>query len=76
MFKKRKVLANSSSGGLFYEFANLFLNSGGVVYGAAFDENFSLRHIRRDCIDALSSIMTSKYLQSNTEAVFSSERRS
>ena len=42
----KMVLKKSSSGGVFSLIALKILEQGGVVYGAAFDENMILSHVR------------------------------
>ena len=56
---------NSSSGGLFILVARDVINSGGVVYGAAFDENFSVIHVRVTEQAELEKLCNSKYSFSN-----------
>ena len=60
----------SSSGGIFSVLARYVLKNNGVVYGAAFNENFKLEHIRIDKQESLYKLMGSKYLQSNTQNTF------
>ena len=64
------VRKESSSGGIFNAIASLFIEKGGVVYGAAFDNEFAVKHIRIDNKKDLLLIMKSKYVQSNLENVF------
>lgn len=54
----------STSGGLFYAIAKWVITKGGIVYGAAFDDNFKLRHIGVDNLEDLEQLRGSKYLQS------------
>lgn len=68
--KNTEVVANSSSGGIFYELAEKTIQEGGVVYGAAFDEKFSLNHRRVDRIKDIKPLMGSKYVQSNAFTCF------
>lgn len=70
--KNPEVVKNSSSGGLFYEIANKVIQENGVVYGAAFDEEFSLAHRRVDKIEDIKPLMGSKYVQSNAFFSFDS----
>lgn len=65
-----EVISNSSSGGVFYELAEKIIREGGVVYGAAFDDNFSLKHQRVDRIEDIKPLMGSKYVQSNAFTCF------
>lgn len=65
----------ASSGGVFGVLARCVLRNGGVVYGAAFDKEFLVRH---ECVRVegdLWRIQGSKYLQSNTQHVFARVRR-
>lgn len=54
---------SSSSGGMFILLAGVILDMGGVVYGAAYDTNFSVHHKRTES-DA-SIFKSSKYVQSS-----------
>lgn len=64
------VLRNSSSGGIATALADLFLSIGGVVYGAAFDENMVVKHIRVSHRDELKRIQGSKYVQSDIQEIY------
>ena len=68
--KDTQIRRTSSSGGLFSLFAEEVLANGGVVYGAAFDDNFAVSHIRIDRMDQLPRLQGSKYLQSWTGDTF------
>lgn len=67
--EKKRLL--SSSGAIFYELAASVLRDNGVVYGAAFTEDFSVEHLRIDDECNLSKLLTSKYVQSKSFDVFS-----
>lgn len=54
----------SSSGGVFSLLAEYVLGQGGVVFGAAFDEGFHLRHIVVETTEGLAQLRGSKYVQS------------
>ncbi len=59
------VRFESSSGGIFTLLAENVLNKGGVVFGAAFTDDFKeVRHICVDDKDELKKLRSSKYLQS------------
>ena len=62
--KEAKQRQRSTSGGLFYAIAKWVIEHGGIVYGAAFDDNFKLRHIGVDNLQDLEQLRGSKYLQS------------
>lgn len=55
----------SSSGGMFSVFATEILRQGGVVFGAAYDDNMYLRHTRVTDIKDLPKLCGSKYVQSD-----------
>lgn len=61
---------NSSSGGLFFLFAEQFIQEGGVVFGASFDEKWQVRHVCIKSIDEIEKLMRSKYVQSNTKNTY------
>lgn len=73
-YTKRDIRLDSSSGGLFTLFAEVILLKNGLVYGASFDENWSVHHIGIDKNEQLSLLRGSKYLQSRTENTFSEVR--
>lgn len=54
----------SSSGGVFSLLANFVLSKGGVVVGAAYDENFLVRHIIIENADQIRLLQGAKYSQS------------
>ncbi|MEG1661421.1 MAG: polysaccharide pyruvyl transferase family protein, partial [Clostridiales bacterium] len=63
--KDEQLLTQSSSGGLFTLLATQILAQGGMVAGAAFDQNFQLHHILIDTVADLARLRGSKYLQSD-----------
>ena len=68
--KDTPLRMKSSSGGMFSVFAKMILDSGGVVFGAAFDEDFLVHHISAEDEEGLDPICKSKYTQSRTEDTF------
>ncbi len=66
------VRKQSSSGGVFSVIAKKILNNNGIVYGAAFDENFVVKHIGISAIDDLDLLRRSKYVQSHLNNSFES----
>lgn len=68
--KNENIREGSSSGGVLYEIAKYIIENGGVVYGAAFTENWKVKHIRIDSVEDLHLIQKSKYLQSEIEDSF------
>lgn len=61
----KKILEESSSGGIFSLLAQWILSKNGVVFGAAFDENMAVKHIAVQSVEELGRLRGSKYLQSN-----------
>ena len=60
----------SSSGGAFSAFARKVLSEGGVVFGAAFDQDLHCRHVEIRRVEDLSPLRGSKYVQSEIGDVF------
>ena len=60
----------SSSGGIFTLLAELILNDNGIVYGAAFDDNFEVEHIRVETTGDLEKLRGSKYVQSKCDGIY------
>ena len=57
----------SSSGGVFIAVAQKVIQSGGVVFGAMFDEHWEVKHTYAETMEAVRPMMGSKYLQSRME---------
>lgn len=68
--KNDEIRKLSSSGGLFTRFAKQILDEGGVVFGAAFDENYNVHHIYVKTEAELEKLRSSKYLQSQIKDSF------
>ena len=66
----KKNAKKGSSGGFFYEVASEFLKNGGVVYGAAFDDNLKLIHVCAKKTDELIPLCKSKYIHSDMAGVY------
>jgi len=62
----------SSSGGVFSCIADYVLEQYGIVYGAAFDDKFNLKHIRISSKRELPQLRGSKYIGSNLSGVYKS----
>ncbi len=68
--KDDKIRSLSSSGGIFATAAKCFIEDGGLVCGAAFDEDMRLCHTTAETVDELWPLMGSKYIQSDTVDIF------
>mgnify|MGYP004649808099 FL=1 len=73
--RDEKIRLESSSGGMFTVLAEKVIADGGVVFGAEFDSDFSVRHGWTDSVFGLERFRGSKYLQSRTESSFSECRK-
>ena len=62
--KDETTREKSSSGGLFSVIAEYILDNNGIVYGAAFSDEWKVKHIRIDNKEQLDKLRTSKYVQS------------
>ena len=68
--KDSLVLAESTSGGIFTAVSDYILEQGGVVYGAALDENIVVKHIRASTPEVRDLMRGSKYVQSDLGDAF------
>ncbi len=64
------IRMKSSSGGVFTLVAEYVLKNQGVVYGAAFDENFEVEHLRVESVEELEFLRGSKYVQSKLDGIY------
>ena len=62
--KKDEIREKSSSGGIFTLLAEYVIKNGGVVFGAAFDENWNVKHYYVEDIQDINIFRGSKYMQS------------
>lgn len=70
IYKNAKILRHSSSGGIFSALSEIVLKSGGVVFGARFDENWRVVHTSAKNLDELENLRSSKYVQSKIGDVY------
>ena len=69
------IRKQSSSGGIFSVIAKKVLENNGIVYGAAFDESFVVKHIGISSINDLDLLRRSKYVQSDLNNSFSAVKQ-
>ena len=69
--KDKASILTSSSGGVFIAIATRFIDDGGVVFGAKFNEDWSVEHSYATTIDGLKKFQRSKYVQSRIGTSFS-----
>lgn len=68
--KDSEIIKNSSSGGVFNALAEHTLNRSGVVFGAGYNENFTVVHKYTETIEGVNELMGSKYVQSRIGNAF------
>ena len=73
--KNEEIRKNSSSGGIFTLIATQIIDEGGVVFGASFDENFNIKHIKIEEKEGLQKLRGSKYVQSNIGETFKQAKK-
>ena len=62
--KDETLLPASSSGAIFPVLAAEIIHRNGIVFGAAFDENFDVVHTATETLSELAALCSSKYIQS------------
>lgn len=69
--KNDNIRKDSSSGGIFSEIALVILNQGGVVFGAAYNDQYDVYHVCIETADQLYKLRGAKYAQSSLQGVYS-----
>ena len=62
-YNDKNARNRSSSGGMFYAISEYVLNNDGVVYGAAYDDGFNVKHIRAVTKEDRDRQLGAKYVQ-------------
>lgn len=62
--KKESIRLSSSSGGVFTLLCENVIKNNGIVFGAAFDENFDVYHSYSETIEGCAKFRGAKYVQS------------
>lgn len=73
--KDKQIHEQSSSGGIFSLIAIQVIKDKGIVYGAAYDENWNVCHLRVNNLADLHLLRESKYMQSNLGDTFNNVRK-
>lgn len=68
--KNESERLSSRSGGMFIALSDYILARDGVIYGAAFDNNFNVKHIRVENKEQRDKLKGSKYVQSDIRGSF------
>lgn len=75
MAKDMHLRLQSSSGGIFSLLAQKVIERKGSVFGAAYDTDFTVRHICAETLDDLKLLRGAKYSQSNLNSCFRNIRQ-
>lgn len=67
--------SESASGGVFPMLAEQIIREGGVVFGAAWDKQWNVRHIYIESEDTIKLLQGAKYVQSNMGSVYKDAKR-
>ena len=65
-----KIRMESSSGGLFTLISSKIIEAGGVVFGAAFNDELFVVHDKAETVEELEKFRSSKYMQSDLGRVY------
>lgn len=68
--KDETTRLTSRSGAAFIAFSDYVLDQGGVIYGAAMQEDFSVCHIRAESREARDRMKGAKYVQSDVSGIY------
>lgn len=68
--KDEEVRERSTSGGMFFVFADAIIQHGGSVYGVAHDQDFNVVHEKAENLDSCKKFQGSKYVQSKIGTVY------
>ena len=68
--KDKSIVAQSSSGGMFTALSDYVIAHNGIVYGAAFDNAFNVKHMRASDRQTRDLFRGSKYIQSDIKTIF------
>ena len=67
--------SKSASAGIFASFAEKVIYDGGIVFGAAFTENWGVHHVSIDNLQDLIKLQGSKYAHSNIERTYNEAKK-
>ena len=68
--KNKEIVEKSSSGGVFFEFAQKVIEKSGVVFGVVFDKDFAVYNTFATTVEEVEYMLGSKYVQSDTNATY------
>jgi len=65
-----QIRKESTAGGAFTAIAQYVIECGGIVFGAAYDDQLQVVHMAAEDIESLKKFRNSKYVQSNTKYTY------
>lgn len=68
--KNEEIHKNSQSGGAFTAISDYILSLDGVIYGAIFNDDYEVVHVRATSAEIRNKMRGSKYVQSNIDAIY------
>jgi coenzyme F420-reducing hydrogenase beta subunit len=68
--KDQEIRKSSTSGGVFLALAKNTLSQNGMVCGAVYDEEMTVKHVISNNFDEVRKMSGSKYVQSNTNGIY------
>lgn len=66
----KKILSSSTSGGAFTALSDIVLGQGGMIFGAALNEDFTVSHRSAQSADERNRMRGSLYVQSDTSFIY------
>ena len=73
--RDRNTIKASTSGGIFRLLSSYVIRNGGVVYGCAWKDDFTVHHVRINDVSNLWEVQQSKYIQSSADGMFISAKK-
>lgn len=73
--KNSEIRIQSSSGGVFSLLCNYVIHEGGIVFGAAYNEQFEVRHSYAETLEDCQKFRSSKYVQSKIGETYKQVRK-
>lgn len=73
--KNKDIIKNSASGGVFAAITEQIIKEGGIVCGAAFQDDWSVHHIIIDNVNQIYKLQGSKYTQSNIDNTYTEVKK-
>lgn len=73
--KNNAIRFESTSGGVFSELAQKWMENGGICIGAIYDSDCNIVHADKKTLDGIAALRQSKYAQSRTESIYKTVKK-